>query len=137
MAGMAVRAGAGMALATGMAVLMLLEKEVDAYLLERSRDIELKVANFVELNRDKPGFLKKKIGGYVTAVKTEFQQEVDKVVARKLKKLAEEKAATQAKAADAPPLAEQDTMEESKELSQSSISRIEPSEGNTSADLFN
>lgn len=70
------------------AILMLLEKDVDSDLLKRSKEIETKISNFVELNQDKPALLEKKVGGYVEAVKGDFQKDVDRVVKERLKKVA-------------------------------------------------
>lgn len=68
--------------------LLLLEKEVDRYLLERSKETESKISNFVELNRKKPALLEKKISAFVAAIRKDFQKDVDGVVKKKLKKLA-------------------------------------------------
>ncbi len=70
------------------ALLMLLEKEVDSYLLDTSKKIESKVTAFVDNNKKKPDFLEKKLSAYTNGIRKDFQKEVDKVVGEKLKKVA-------------------------------------------------
>lgn len=70
------------------AVLMLLEKDVNAFLRDKSLEVESKISRFVENNKKNPSFLEKKVGAYTEAIKMDFQKEVDATVRSRLKRLA-------------------------------------------------
>ena len=48
-------------------VLMLLEKDVNAFLRDKSLEVETEIARFVENNKKKPSFLEKKVGACTEA----------------------------------------------------------------------
>jgi len=59
------------------ATLILLEKEVDKYILDFSQKTADKIESFVDKNRKKPDFVAKKLEGFTKSIQKDFPKEVD------------------------------------------------------------